>query len=72
MNKYRVDRASSRSVPCGMGSIRYIGDSWEEAVRTFRQLQAGLDAWNQPNPAYGVILSVWKVDKYTVKLDKGL
>lgn len=74
MNKYRVDRANSLCVPCGMNSICYIGDSWDEARKVYTYLDTGKDAWNQPNPAYGVVLSVWNEVKndYVIKCSKGL
>lgn len=74
MNKYRVDRVINSRVPCGMNSIRYIGDNWTIAYALFNRIPQGLDAWDQPNEAYGVILSVWDSSKsdYVVKLSKGL
>ncbi len=73
MNTYRVDRAISPVTPCGMNSIRYIGDSFKHAKQMFDFLQPGLDAWNQPNAAYGLILSVWSPERndYIVKCRKG-
>ena len=73
-NKYRVDVANSRIVPCGMNSIRYIGDNYTQAKQTFDALPIGRDAWNQENVTYGVILSVWDESKhdYIVKCEKGL
>ena len=72
--KYRVDRVDSMRVPCGMNSIRYVGDSWEMARRTFNLIDTGKDAWGQDNPAYGVVLSVWDNDErdYVIKCVKGL
>lgn len=74
MNNYRVDRAMSTTVPCGMNSILYIGDSWAAARDAFHQASPGYDAWNQPNGAYGVILSAWHPDKrdYITHAWKGL
>lgn len=72
MNTYRVDRTSSRCVPCGMNSLLYLGDDPRAARRVFSEAQAGLDMWNQPNAAYGVILSVWNGCDYIVKCEKGL
>lgn len=73
MNTYRVDRADSLRVPCGMNSIRYIGDSWAQARAVFAQLDPGRDAWNQPNTAYGLLLSEWsdRAQDYVVKASKG-
>ena len=74
MNKYRVDRVNSLRVPCGMNSIRYVGDSWGDARKVYDYLDTGKDAWNRPNPAYGVVLSVWNEVKndYVIKCSKGL
>ena len=74
MNNYRVDRAMSATVPCGMNSILYIGDSWREARRVYAATAPGKDAWGQPNDAYGVLLSVWSDNLrwYDVKCSKGL
>ncbi len=72
--KYRVDRVTNAQTPCGMNSIRYIGDSWKVARALFERIPTGFDAWDQPNAAYGVILSVWDDNKrdYVVKCSKGL
>jgi len=74
MNKYRVDRADSLRTPCGMNSILYIGDSSDDAVQVYNHVDPGKDCWNQPNRAYGVILSVWSdgARDYIVKRSKGL
>lgn len=74
MNNYRVDRAMSLTVPCGMKSILYIGDSLNDALKVYTYADPGKDAWNQPNAAYGVILSVWNAsaNDYRVKRSKGL
>ncbi len=74
MNTYRVDRAMSLVTPCGMNSILYIGDSAYEAAKVYNYADPGKDAWNQPNAAYGVILSVWNPDAndYRIKRSKGL
>lgn len=74
MNTYRVDRAMSLRVPCGMNSVCYIGDDPKAAAKVFEYLEPGKDAWNQPNPAYGLILSVWSdnLRDYIVKRSKGL
>lgn len=42
-----------------MNSILYIGDDAKQALKVFRTAETGKDAWNQPNPEYGVILSEW-------------
>ena len=74
--KFRVDRADSTRVPCGMNSILYLGDSWSEARRVYAHTEPGRDMWNQPNERYGVILSVWAGQRltgdYIVKCSKGL
>lgn len=72
MSTYRVDRVNSRRVPCGMNSLRYLGDNAKEAHKVFDQLEPGLDSWNQPNLAYGVIFSVWNGEDYVIKWEKGL
>ena len=76
MSQYRVDRVDSRTVPCGMNSILYLGDSWAAARKVYANAATGLDAWNQPNSRYGVILSVWNGQRltgdYVVKCMKGL
>jgi hypothetical protein len=73
-NKYRVDRTDSLRVPCGMNSIVYIGARKGQASEAFSRAVPGLDAWNKPNPAYGVVLSVWDEQKqdYIIKRSKGL
>lgn len=74
MNKYRVDRASSKRTPCGMVSALYIGDDWAEARRIYDAADTGLDPWGEPNAAYGVLVSVWneRARDYVVKMRKGL
>jgi hypothetical protein len=74
MNSYRVDRAMSTTVPCGMNSILYIGDSWDTARDVFHKASPGYDAWNKPNGAYGVILSAWDTARrdYIARAWKGL
>lgn len=74
MNKYRVDRSNTLSTPCGMNSLLYIGDNWDDARQVYNYVDTGKDAWNQPNDAYGVILSVWSdnLRDYIVKCSKGL
>ena len=72
MNQYRVDRVNRRIVPCGMNSIRYLGDNFNEARDVFKELESGFDSWGQPNCTYGVILSVWDGEKYVIKCEKGL
>lgn len=59
LNEWRVDRAEGQCVPCGMNSIRYLGEEVAEARDVFLSLQPGFDAWAQPNPKYGVLLSRW-------------
>ena len=76
MSQYRVDRVDSRTVPCGMNSILYLGDSYQQALRVFSKAETGLDAWNQPNPAYGVVLSSWRGQRltgdYVIQKEKGI
>ena len=72
MNKFRVDRANKLSVPCGMTSIKYIGDSLMEAGKVYNSTYLGYDAWGKPNAEYGVILSEWDGTEYVVKLSKGV
>jgi hypothetical protein len=72
--KYRVDRVTNARTPCGMNSIRYIGDNWNVARALFDRISTGLDTWDQPNADYGVILSVWDESRrdYVVKCSRGL
>lgn len=74
MNTVRVDVANTRRTPCGMNSIKYIGNSFEEARRVYNATDPGSDAWGQPNQTYGVILSVWHPERheYVIKCVKGL
>jgi len=62
--EYRVDRVSSKRVPCGMNSIRYCGGSQRVAQREFDSLTIGYDAWDKADPRYGVILSRWVGSRY--------
>lgn len=73
MNKYRVDVADAPRVPCGMCSIRYVGDDHAEAKRTFNKTEAGYDTWGNANPAYGVVLSKWSdtAQDYVILSRKG-
>lgn len=70
----RVDRVNQRQVPCGMNSLRYLGNDFRKAYLVFKSLEVGLDTWNQPNCTYGVILSVWNSaqSQYVIKCEKGL
>lgn len=72
--KYRVDRANKPEVPVGMNSILYVGPSWLAARKCFDRADIGLDAWGQPNPTYGVILSTWDTNKndYVVQMKRGI
>ena len=72
MNKYRVDRANNLSVPCGMTSVRYIGDNYRNANNVYNALCSGIDAWDKPNETYGVVLSIWNGTDYVVQLSKGI
>ena len=58
LNTWRVDR-TERQTPCGVNSIRYLGDSEKAARKTYNETTPGLDAWNQPDPQCGVLLSKW-------------
>lgn len=72
--KYRVDRSlSPSSVPLGMNSIRYFGTNFKEAKRVYDALKPGKNSWDQPNDAYGVILSIYNTVNYTdvIKCSKG-
>ncbi len=71
MNNYRVDRAEeSPEPPVGMNSILYVGDNYVAAMHVYRYAEGGKDGWNQPNRAYGVMLSKWDGEKYAVKMWK--
>ena len=72
--RYRVDRAISARTPCGMNSIRCMTGNWSEARRVYEALTPGRDMCEQPNAAYGVILSVWDDTKrdYIIKCRKGI
>lgn len=74
MNTWRVDRADSRVVPCGMNSIQYIGDSERKAIEWYNNCSTGLDPWSMRNDSYGVLLSKWDAAKndYVVVRAKGL
>lgn len=72
MTTYRVDRVMERRVPCGMNSILYYGKSAGRASAAFETARVGLDPWNQENPAYGVVLSIWDGFDYVIKREKGL
>lgn len=61
--RFRVDRADSIRTPVGMNALRYVGNSLRDANRTFDVLLPGFDAWDQPNRAYGVLLSEWDYAK---------
>lgn len=70
--KYRVDRSMSPSdVPVGMNSIKYYGTSLKEAQKVYNATEPGKDDWNQPNPAYGVILSFYDGSRDFVTRHKG-
>jgi hypothetical protein len=71
---YRVDRANSEFVPCGMNSIQYLGSSFKEARKVFNSIPSGYDVWNKPNSTYGLILSIWNEDTqdYVIKISKGI
>ena len=70
MNKYRVDQAQEAYwPPCGMNSVRYLGDSIEDATLVFHHAKGGVDAWGAPDRDYGVMLSIWHPNRqeYVVK-----
>lgn len=70
--KYRVDRSlSPYVVPVGMNSIRYCGTSFKEAKKIYDETLPGKDDWNQSNPVYGVILSVYDGSRDVIKCWKG-
>lgn len=74
MNHYRVDLATkSLSPPCGMNSIRYIGNDYSTAVFVYLCTAVGKNAWDEPDPAYGVMLSIWDSTRrdYVAKFWKG-
>lgn len=73
MNTYRVDRANTLRTPCGMNSILYIGDDIVAAREAFAKARTGLDAWGQPNPDYGVLMSRWSnnLQDYVILQRKG-
>ena len=62
--KYRVDRVDTMTAPCGMASILYLGDNERAARRVLNSAEGGRDAWNKPNPAYGVAMFEWNQLKY--------
>jgi hypothetical protein len=66
MNTYRVDKTDERRVPCGMNSIRYIGDSLSKALKSYATTQPGTDEWNQPQPHTFVMLSKWNGTDYAI------
>lgn len=68
----RVDIVDSPTVPVGMNSIRYLGNSEREANRVFEATATGKDTWGRDNPSYGVILSVWNGKDYIIKRRKGI
>jgi hypothetical protein len=72
MNTYRVDRTDSPDVvPCGMNSIRFIGDSERQARKAFMGAATGFDPWGVKDPRYGVVLSRWNGSEYVVMARKG-
>lgn len=74
MNTFRVDTNNAKAAPCGMNSIRYIGDSSSAARRAFDNSTIGIDAWGKADPSYGIVLSKWSPSKndYVVVDSKGL
>ena len=46
-----------------MNSIRSLEGVERKARLVFASLLPGFDAWDQPNPAYGVVLSRWSASK---------
>jgi len=57
--EFRVDRTDTKSVPCGMNSIVYLGNNLNEARYVFAQTEMGRGPWNDERPTYGVVLSQW-------------
>ena len=49
-----------------MNSIRYLGDRLGEAQQVLDELDPGFDAWNQPDPKCGVLLSKWNGQEYVM------
>jgi len=70
--KYRVDRANSAIVPCGMNSIRHLSGSLIQAEKAFRSLDIGRDTWDQPREGFGLILSSWYNGEYHVLSSRGI
>lgn len=69
MNRYRVDRSlNEKSCPCGMNSLRYLGESLKSATEVFDTLEA-----KGSMDGKGVILSMYDEEKreYVVKRSKG-
>ena len=61
---YRVDRArEALSPPCGMSSILYVGNDYDEALRVYLETTGGKDAWGKPDQTYGVMLSMWHPER---------
>lgn len=67
---YRVDRADSLHVPCGMNSILYLGNSAKDAQAAFYAAPTGLDPFNKPNSAYGLLLSRWNGQTYIIEISR--
>ena len=44
---------------CLVAILLYLGDSERAATRAFELAKPGFDAWNQPDPTYGVTMSRW-------------
>ena len=74
MNTIRVDTNTAKRAPCGMNSIRYIGDNMSAARRAFDNATIGINAWGKADPSYGIVLSKWseKEQDYIVIDSKGL
>ena len=59
LNTFRVDVATSMTVPAGMASIRHIGTRSAAAYSAFNYFSVGRDAWGKDSPDHGVLLSKW-------------
>lgn len=62
--KYRVDRMhkDETRVPCGMNSLRFLGDREHKALECFADENTGIDTWGKSNGQYGLVLSEWNND----------
>lgn len=72
--RYRVDVANTLQVPCGMNSIRFLGDDLRDARWVFERWLPGFDSWYRPNASYGVVLSEYdgRLGDYRIIDHKGI